>query len=559
MATWLAAWFAACSSPPPPPKPDLPPVTAAVRDGLDADVDGQDVRTSLFANWDRFVDPEGMAVVYEWCVGTRPGNDDIQRWTAVGGANRASLSGVELPLDKALYVSVRASDVHGNRSAAASSDGVVIGQRQERVPSLGTSRSTPTTTTPTVEHLAELDRFGTVWTFDQPVPCGRFANGDWWVVGPVKIIATVPRSQTDGGRVRHGSMINPDPKALVQGYDSAMFGEGARGRFDAAKNVGLEISRQKPLELQPGSTLVTTTSNPLAGNMPQLEACALLTCLAEAPPPNSFRPPYVGTDKRCRWRADRLDLSKLAQLETVPGAPTIAELVERFERTWLDHVQGWTGRYLHPSQHMPDYGRDLADLVGQAALVLQLEHKAEAKRPLAVHLVQLGIDLAGIVQNGGRFLADGGSGSGRKFPVLFAGTLLGDDELLRLAREQKFAFAEDAQTFVVAETSPGVWNGGHGGYGADDKGLPEWGNRHHDEPRLDSKSWTGDPYRRCCTVNAWHGYVLAARIMGLKAAWGHDPLFDYTDRYMQIEPRGSWTRSWNPFAERMWDKHRAAF
>ena len=128
-----------------------------------------------------------------------------------------------------------------------------------------------------------------------------------------------------------------------------------------------------------------------------------------------------------------------------------------------------------------------------------------------------------------------------------------------LAAAKKFAFAEDAQTFHVAETAPGVVNHGFGGYGPADLGLAEWGNRHADDPSLDQKSWTADPYRRCCTANAWVGFVLAARILGLEQAWGHEALFDYVDRYLQIEPRQQWTRSWSRFPERMWDRYREQF
>ena len=52
--------------------------------------------------------------------------------------------------------------------------------------------------------------------------------------------------------------------------------------------------------------------------------------------------------------------------------------------------------------------------------------------------------------------------------------------------------------------------------------------------------------------------MLAARIMGLQPAWAHDPLFAYVDRYAQTEAAGTWTRSWSPFAERMWDRYRTA-
>ena len=183
----------------------------------------------------------------------------------------------------------------------------------------------------------------------------------------------------------------------------------------------------------------------------------------------------------------------------------------------------------------------------------------QKKRPLAIAMVQLGLDVAGIVQNGGSFVADGGSGAGRKFPLLLAGALLHDDALLDLALTKKYAFAEDAQTFFVAETAPGVINGGFGGYGPEDIGLAEWGNRHATDPSLDQKAWAGDPYRRCCTANVWGGFVLAARAMKLEKAWGHDPLFDYVDRYLQVEPRGEWTRCWSRFTERMWDRHRERF
>ncbi|MBL9078104.1 MAG: hypothetical protein JNL08_11405 [Planctomycetes bacterium] len=532
--------------------PDGPPATAPVRDGLADDVDQQELRSSLFANWDAFADPEGFPVVYEWAVGRFPGGTDVLPWTSVGGATRASLHELDLPMGFALYVSVRATDIAGNRSATATSDGVLLGQQPEPV-------ATGETAAGDGQTFAAVERFGITWTFEKAVRCGRFVNGDWWVVGPVHVIAVAPASGADGGRVRHGSMVDPDPTATVQGYDSAMFGAEGKNRFDAAQNRALGLSRTHPLRLEPGMSLVSTISHPQPGELPQLETCAVLTCVASPPADDAFRPPYCGKDKRPRWRAGQLDLGRLARLPAPPGSPDPAELAPRFERPWLDHVGGWTGRYLHPRLNMPDYGRDMADLVGLAAVVLQLDLEPEQKRPLAIGLVQLGIDLYGIVEHGGRFVADGGSGSGRKFPILFAGALLKDEAMLRLAREQGSAFAEDVQTFYVTETAPGVWNRGHGGYGPEDSGLAEWGNQHGDDPRFDQKSWTGDPYRRCCTANVWLGFVLAARIMGLREEWGHDALFDYVDRYTQVEPAGAWTRAFQPFVERMWDRYRPDF
>jgi hypothetical protein len=95
-------------------------------------------------------------------------------------------------------------------------------------------------------------------------------------------------------------------------------------------------------------------------------------------------------------------------------------------------------------------------------------------------------------------------------------------------------------------------------YEQDDLGLAEWGIRHSSQPEADNKSWCA-VYRRCCTANAWAGFVLAVHMMDAKAHWAHDPLFVYQDRYMATEIPGTWTRSWSDFAEEMWDTYRSDF
>ncbi len=543
---------------------DAAPATGQVRDGAAEDVDQLDSGLRLAANWDPFEDPERLPVSYEWSLGRSPGATDVMPWTTVSGFRRGDVGARALPQGVRLFTNVRARDLAGNWSQVGSSDGVVIGTPID-TPAATTAAAAasadpaPAPTAPAVPGpTTTIEQHGITWTFARPVECGQFANGDWWVLGPVEIVAITPPSRGENGRIGNGSMLNPDPTSLRQGYDNKMFGDDAAARFDPAANVAFEVTREHPLQLAAGTSLVSTISVAAPGAMPQLETAAVLTCVASAPPANAFRPPYCGTDKTCRWTTDRLDLGRLANLQPVHGAPSLGDLTERFARPWLDHLPGWTGRFAYPRANMPGYGRELADLVGQAALALQLEAAPADKLPLVIAMVQLGIDCHGIVQNGGRFIADGGSGSGRKFPLLLAATLLQDETLRQTLRRYPHAFAEDVQTFVVRETAPGVVNGGHGGYRAEDLGLAEWGQRHADDPSLDQKSWDADPYRRCCTANAWLGYVLATRIMGLRAHWANDALFDYVDRHVQTEPAGSWTRSWSPFAERMWDRYRAA-
>src|SRR5690606_4751330 len=71
-----------------------------------------------------------------------------------------------------------------------------------------------------VAFATQISQFGITWTFDKEYPVGRFANDDWWVVGPVTIVGIDPPS-TSGGRVTNGSMLDPDPRDSRQGYDSS--------------------------------------------------------------------------------------------------------------------------------------------------------------------------------------------------------------------------------------------------------------------------------------------------------------------------------------------------
>ena len=182
----------------------------------------------------------------------------------------------------------------------------------------------------------------------------------------------------------------------------------------------------------------------------------------------------------------------------------------------------------------------------------------------------MGIDLYGIVEDGGEnnWVPNGGITMGRKWPILFAGVMLNDDDMKNIGQRSDVYFGEDGQTFYVSEESVTITNGedwvpdDRGGpiepYVEDDIGLPEWGIRHSTNPYVDNKHWTAN-YRRCCTANSWAGFILAAHIMGLKDSWNHDALFDYLDRYMSIGEYDSYMRQWSDFTENMWDAYRADY
>ena len=426
---------------------------------------------------------------------------------------------------------------------------------------------------------SQISQFGITWTFDKDYTVGQFTNGDYWVVGPVTIMKIQPASVELNGRTINGSMINPSPKLdRVQGYDSAAYGRYARPedydpKLNAARPNNNDLSQSNPLILQPDCSLVSTESALQDIGSTKLKTAAVLTILKSPAENGSFRPPYSGVDKTIRFNKEQLDYSLLASLKPVPRCPNLSTVERYFERPWIDHVPLWPARSLHPADNMPDYGREMATQIGVGALMLHLNFSNDRKEKLLVRYVQLGIDLYGIVRDGGEknWTGMGGHASGRKWPILFAGLVLNDPNMKNIGRvdipdygsshPQYVHFGEDDQTFYVTQadvdaTHSPEWNPDHRDaqripYEIEDIGLPEWGIVHAIAPECSNKYWK-TAYRSVSSP-CWGGIVLAVHIMGVKDLWNHDALFDYVDRYMQATP--DW-RQTSKFVENMWDTYR---
>ena len=386
------------------------------------------------------------------------------------------------------------------------------------------------------ETTTAITQFGITWTFAQPTEHGRFANGDYWVIGPVQIVNINPPSANIGGRTKNGSMINPG-LGMTQGYDSAMYGSYGPA-YNATMNVALGISPANPRTIQPGSSLISSISIDEAGFRPQLKTAAILTVLAQAPPAGSFRPPYFGSDKTIRYNLAQLNFHRLPKLAPVVGTPALTTVADRFERPWLEHVLGWTGRYCHPQDNMPDYGRDMALAIGNGVLSLLLDYPDQQKQTLLVRMVQYGIDLHAISAGGGIWTDDGGHMHGRKLPILLAGLVLNDADMLAIGTTKPNSFQEDRQTWFVTQ-----YDVGRPLYTADgrpreeyiqeDVGIPEWGEKHFQQPNRDGRNW--DAYYRRIVGHSILAHVLTANILNLRQRWNWEPLFQYIDRYWLIE------------------------
>jgi hypothetical protein len=245
---------------------------------------------------------------------------------------------------------------------------------------------------------SSVSQYNITWTFDKSYETGQFANGDWWVIGPVTITAITPAF--DGSH--HGWEVNTTSTSH-QGFDTRA------ARFDAGRVPSL------PHNAAVNSSIVKSISVDIAQSScrPCLRAAAVLTVVAGTPPDNTSKPYYSVND---------LQTGLLPSLAPVANTPTLnnAQLV----RVFMDHQSGWSGAAIHPTENMPEYGASVALATGIAALRLLLDDPLSQKMPSLIGYVQVGIDLYHARLGGATWPSNGGHASGRKLPIGFAGMLL---------------------------------------------------------------------------------------------------------------------------------------
>lgn len=421
---------------------------------------------------------------------------------------------------------------------------------------------------PVAHAVMSVTQHGISWKFSADVTVGQFANGDYWVLGPVTIVGIIPASSISDGRTINGSMVNPAAGLGVpQAFDSSMTANVFAAELNAARPNGQFLSVDNPLRLAAGTSLVSTVSHPVAGNRPQLTDAAILTVLATAPPAKAFRPPYCGSDKKIIATEADIDYTRVATLPRPPSAPDLVTVANYFARPWIEINTEYGGREMHPSNNQPDYGRDLSNRLELGLLSLQLNYSDAEKRSLMVRLIQYGLDVCGSAVAGGFWREAGGHNQGRKMPLLLAAAVLGNDEIRTYGDAGKhLIFQEDRQTFYVNEATVSItqsadWNpdprgGNPTPYTKADLGLPEWGINHVRRPANDNKEWA-TPYRSTSNSSTI-GHVLTAHIMGLRTTWNWEPLFDYYDRYWKLERETRVeTNTPSAFERDMWAAFRA--
>jgi hypothetical protein len=410
---------------------------------------------------------------------------------------------------------------------------------------------------------AQISQFGITWTFDKPARVGRFVNGDYYVVGPVTVAMIDPKplwghqvgelinredvreEKYPGRQARNGSMLNPPAREMKVGFDS---------RIPSGRYVP-ELFSHLPIAMVPGDALVSTISRrndqitAFEGqHVDPLRVAAVLSCVARPQPPDAFRPSYCDSANSPIYLARDLRRNILLKLPRVHDMPeNLDAYVVQLQKPWLDIAEYG---FAAPVENLPNYGQQFVEQVGQGSLLLLTDYAPEQKEALIINMTQAGIDFWGLVRAGRTWRAHGGLNSGRKWLILQAGLLLGEEDMQTpTKRYPTVRFHEDDQTAFCPYTYNGQtfetgWTGakaiftGHspwwdgGVYGAWDAG---WGPVDLFNPvdwPLPRRIPHSEAYRRASTSPAWVGEALAARLMHAEKVWDHDAFFAYVDRWM---------------------------
>jgi hypothetical protein len=408
---------------------------------------------------------------------------------------------------------------------------------------------------------SSVSQYGITWTFNQEYPVGQFANGDWWVQGPVTITALTPAFTG----TQNGWEVNPN-SGSSQGLDNRLDG------FQASRVPALPYVATAGKSIIKAVSKSGTCGNDGQFHYPCLTTAAVLTVLGSVPAnngANTFRPPFFGTAKPM-YTTTQLRTDKLSSRAAVSGAPSLAGAARRYQRVQVDYGNTWYGRYMHASHNytfndnpnndqVSEYGAELGIDAADVALRLLLNDTLSAKMPAVVNYVQAGIDMYGMHNGGVEWVSDGGHFLGRKLPAVFAATLLDDPTMKAEISNAEYAtygddghayYTTNPQTVAAMQATgyaPALWGKPCGNGQYEQQQTNDTGPRDCRDPigMIDGGEAPGDSYQHCCTTQPMKGASLATRLLpGAKAVWNYQPYHDYVDRWVGF---GAWASpdNWN--------------
>jgi hypothetical protein len=422
---------------------------------------------------------------------------------------------------------------------------------------------------PTISFAAtSVTKDDITWNFDDDYTTGQFATGDWYVVAPsgMQIISI----SNGGSHALGGTEVNPVSGATSQGL-STWTSSGSLP-YSSTLDVG-DTLPGTPISLSVGDMVVTATLYPPEyygepnpdqnneRNYTYIEQGAILTVLASAPAANSFRP-GICDSTRTIYSANDINYDLLADLTPASGIMSLSTAVDMVARPWLDWAaRQQHSRQIHPNYNMKDYGGEISVDTGTLALILNCNYTDEQKAPIAIGLVQFGLDVWSHFQNDKQaYVQSTAHRLGRKLPMMLAAELLDITAIKEIYPKMgsyvqsnwgsfpsdAYVFSEDSSHSYVNSNHVSVSSGNSYPYTEAMIGMPEW--FHYDFnygissiiSHWSEGTSTSGSYRHCCYSGTLEGAALVARIMGWEGdEWDHDAFFDYIERWVGIADTGT--------------------
>lgn len=174
---------------------------------------------------------------------------------------------------------------------------------------------------------SSLTQWGITWTFDKAYTYGTYANGDYWVLGPVTITAISPAFANG----RNGWEVNP-VTAGGQGFDNRPDVYGG-----ALFNTALIPSL--PYAASGRKSIVKSISRGTPGPMSPLQTVAVLTVVDTIPANGGatvFRPPYVGTAKP-DYLVTNLHTELLPSFTRTANAVSLSWILGKYQHVQMEH------------------------------------------------------------------------------------------------------------------------------------------------------------------------------------------------------------------------------
>lgn len=386
---------------------------------------------------------------------------------------------------------------------------------------------------------------GVTFTFDKPMPVGTFVDGTPFVVSNAafNITAISTPSTGTGADARHGAMLGSTMAGEVNGFDGIATG------YNAALNVDPGATAA-PISFDAGDADAVVKAISVTGTRDNawtnISKYSVLTVVAATPFLGAFRPAIAGVTRAPQWTEDDIDwgvLSSLAMPIALPSAAVTLGKIPLVTMTW--HTNSASARDFRTEwaygAASTNYAREYGETRLEAMFRLHSDISRPDKRALAIRMIQMGIDFAGVREAGLNWITDGGLTAG-VMPAMYLAAIALDDATL-LAAAQSTISNDMQQAFWVASDDvgravnyPDTSGGGdqyHQTYQAAMLGVPEWGVRANTAPERHNSSLSAR-YRYVSSPAMALNPLAVGLLDGGEVAWINGASNTTNDRYATI-------------------------